>query len=175
MCPLLGDYLTPRGAYHVLPNAKTLFVLGLGANLGDRLGQLCEAAAAFAKETVAISSVYETPPAGGPAQPDYLNAAILIATEAPPPALLERALEVERSMGRIRDGSVLGPRTIDIDVLWWSGGAWRADGLTLPHPRLHERNFALQPLLDVLPDAVDPEGRRYATIAFAPLTPVATL
>ena len=137
--------------------AKSLFVLGLGANLGDRLQNLREAAAAFQELIVATSWVYQTPAAGGPAQPHYLNAAICIATALRPAELLERALASERRLGRQRPDPVRwGPRTIDIDILWWSGGVFDDGRLVIPHPRLQQRAFALQPLLDVLPNACDP-------------------
>jgi 2-amino-4-hydroxy-6-hydroxymethyldihydropteridine diphosphokinase len=141
-------------------------VVGLGANLGDRLVNLRRACdrLADAAQLLARSRVYETPPAGGPAQPDYLNAAVLLRTDEPIDALLARCLEVERSMGRKRPDPVrFGPRPIDLDLLW-AGELIVADGsLELPHPRLTQRSFALRPLLDVAPDACDPrDGAPYA-------------
>lgn len=137
--------------------AKTLFVLGLGSNLGDRIENLRAAAAALGDAVVVRSGIYETPPAGGPEQPDYLNAAVAVATTLQPRALLEKILGIERSLGRVRPDPVRwGPRAIDIDILWWSGGAHDDGSLIIPHPRLQERIFARKPLLDVSPDARNP-------------------
>jgi len=162
---------------------KPLVVLGLGANLGDRLANLRAAAGALGElpevAVAARSAVYETPPAGGPPQPDYLNAAVAVRTALPLPTLLDELLAVERSLGRRRPDAVRwGPRPIDIDILWSSDGPIDAPGLTVPHPRLTERPFALLPLLELLPDATDPTtGRRYDALPAArhSLPAVATL
>lgn len=134
-------------------------VVGIGANLdgasGDRLATMNEAVRRIAAHArvLGVSSVYETEPVGGPAQPLFLNAAIAIAWEDEPLALLDRLQGIERDLGRVRDVR-WGPRTIDLDVLWIAGGA-RVDHprLVVPHPRLSERAFAVRPLLDVAPDA----------------------
>src|SRR5262245_39837193 len=98
----------------------------------------------------ARSSLYESPPAGGPPQGDYLNMAVAVETRLAPREVLERALAIERALGRVRPDPVRwGPRTIDIDVLWIDGETIDEPGLTVPHPRLAERAFALRPLLDV--------------------------
>jgi 2-amino-4-hydroxy-6-hydroxymethyldihydropteridine diphosphokinase len=148
-------------------------VLGLGANLGER-GQTIERAITTIASwpgvnVVARSPLYVTPPAGGPPQPDYWNGAVLVLTSNDVRTLLGWALELERSLGRIRPDPVRwGPRTIDIDVLWAENQIIDEPGLTVPHPRLGERVFALRPLLDVLPDATDPRtGHAYATLAAA--------
>lgn len=148
-------------------------VLGLGANLGER-GQTIALAistiAAWPDVTLlAQSPLYVTPPAGGPPQPDYWNGAVLLLTSNDVPDLLTRALDLERSLGRIRPDPVRwGPRTIDIDILWVENQTFDEPGLIVPHPRLTERVFALRPLLDVLPDAVDPRlGQRYADLPAA--------
>ncbi len=150
-------------------------VLGLGANLGER-GQTIEKALASIASwpdvtLVARSPLYVTPPAGGPAQPDYWNAAALILTSNDLRDLLDRALDLERSLGRIRPDPVRwGPRTIDIDILWVEGQIVDEPGLIVPHPRLGERVFALRPLLDVAPDATDPRtGILYANLSAAQL------
>src|SRR5213079_2090689 len=102
------------------------------------------------------SRIYESPPAGGPPQGPYLNAAVLIVTSLEGSAVLDRALTIERTLGRVRSESEKwGPRTIDIDVLWIEGESSTEPGFTIPHPRLRERVFALRPLLDVAPDAID--------------------
>jgi 2-amino-4-hydroxy-6-hydroxymethyldihydropteridine diphosphokinase len=135
-------------------------VIGLGSNVGDRLARL-EAALARLREdrdlfVLRASAAYETPPEGGPPQGDYLNAAVLVVTSLDGRAILDRVLAVERELGRDRSGEVRwGPRVIDLDLLWIEGEAVDEEGLQVPHPRLHERAFALRPLLDVAPDAVD--------------------
>jgi 2-amino-4-hydroxy-6-hydroxymethyldihydropteridine diphosphokinase len=148
-------------------------VLGLGANLGDRAATIRAAIAALRADAdlqvLAESSRYETPPAGGPPQPDYLNAAVLLETALPARHILDRALAVERALGRVRPDPVRwGPRTLDIDLLWVEGEVLDEPGLEVPHPRLAERPFALQPLLDVAPDARDPRsGEPYAALPAA--------
>lgn len=150
-------------------------VLGLGANLGDRgetIGKAIAELASWPDVTfLAQSPLYVTPPAGGPPQPDYWNGAALILTSNEISLLLQRCLELERKLGRIRPDPIRwGPRTIDIDVLWVAGQVIDEPGLTVPHPRLGERVFALRPLLDVVPDAQDPRtGKPYAAFAAAKL------
>jgi 2-amino-4-hydroxy-6-hydroxymethyldihydropteridine diphosphokinase len=136
-------------------------VLGLGSNLGDRAATIASAIEELRADpdlnVIAQSSTYESPPAGGPPQGDYLNAAVLIETSLPPRAILDRALAIERALGRMRPDTVVwGPRTIDVDLLWIDGEVVAEAGLEVPHPRLAERAFALRPLLDVAPDAQDP-------------------
>jgi len=134
-------------------------VIGLGSNLGDREANIAAAIAALRAPDVHVlrsSPLYETPPAGGPPQGDYLNGAVLIVTSIAAQELLERCLAVERSLGRVRpDPERWGPRTIDLDVLWIEGEAIDEPDLVVPHPRLAERVFALRPLLDVASDASD--------------------
>jgi 2-amino-4-hydroxy-6-hydroxymethyldihydropteridine diphosphokinase len=148
-------------------------VIGLGSNLGDRAGTLRAAVQALRADrelfVLRESPVYETPPAGGPPQGDYLNAAVLVVTSLPGRDVLDRALAVERSLGRTRpDAERWGPRTIDLDILWIEGEALDESGLTVPHPRLKERPFALRPLVDLAPDARDPHtGEAYASLAEA--------
>jgi 2-amino-4-hydroxy-6-hydroxymethyldihydropteridine diphosphokinase len=133
-------------------------VLALGTNLGDRAAHLLGARALLEAEpalsVVDASSVYETPPVGPP-QPDYLNAALLVRTGLDAEAVLERCLAIERQLGRVR-GERWGPRTIDLDLLWAEHDgrvlSIASPTLTLPHPHLAERSFALAPLLDVRPD-----------------------
>lgn len=154
---------------------KHRVVLGLGANLGDRGGTIAQAIAEIARfpdvTLLAESPLYVTPPAGGPPQPDYWNGAILVLTSNDISLLLKQTLELERSLGRIRPDPIRwGPRTIDIDVLWVEGRVIDEPSLTVPHPRLGERVFALRPLLDVAPDAKDPRTNEpYAGLAAAKL------
>jgi 2-amino-4-hydroxy-6-hydroxymethyldihydropteridine diphosphokinase len=136
-------------------------VIGLGSNLGDRAATIAAAIEALRADAdvrvIARSHTYASPPAGGPPQGDYLNAAVLIETSLPGREILERTLAIERSLGRVRPDPVRwGPRTIDLDLLWIEGEVIDEPSLTVPHPRLTERAFALRPLLDVAPDARDP-------------------
>jgi len=139
-------------------------VVGLGSNLGDRLGTLRAAVRdlRLVARVVATSHVYETAPVGPP-QPRYLNGAVLLEWEGPPADLLVALLAIERAHGRTRAGERFGPRTLDLDVLWMDGLAVATEALTVPHPRLRERAFALAPMLELVPDACDPAtGERYA-------------
>jgi 2-amino-4-hydroxy-6-hydroxymethyldihydropteridine diphosphokinase len=140
-------------------------VIGLGANLGDRRASLSAAARAvetFAR-VLARSALYETEPVGPP-QPGYLNAALLVRTELAAEPLLEALLGVEEKLGRVRRER-WGPRAIDLDLLWFDGLGHRSPRLTVPHPSLRERAFALRPLLDVAPSARDlADGVAYADV-----------
>ncbi len=138
--------------------------LGLGANLGDRLGALQQAVDLLARRgvrTVACSRVWATAPVGGPTdQPEFLNVVVEVDPgELSPVDVLDAANDVEAELGRVRDVR-WGPRTIDIDILLW--GDLRSDDprLTIPHPRMHERAFVVLPLLDLDPDPRLPDGRR---------------
>ena len=132
-------------------------VVGLGANVGDRLASLRAAVRALEErcDVEATSRIYETAPVGGPQQDDYLNAAVRVAWPGTPDELLDVVLAIELSLGRERRER-WGPRVIDLDVLWIEGFAVASERLVVPHPRLIERAFALVPLLDVAPDATDP-------------------
>ena len=134
-------------------------VLALGSNLGERrdILQGCVDAIAGIPEVqvMAVSPVYETVPVGGPPQPDYLNAVILARTTLPSRSLLDRLHEVEAAFDRVREVR-WGPRTLDIDIITVDGEVSADPGLTLPHPRAHERAFVLAPWHDVDPGAVLP-------------------
>jgi 2-amino-4-hydroxy-6-hydroxymethyldihydropteridine diphosphokinase len=147
--------------------ARLRAVVGFGANLGDRLGTMRSAHAALGEvaRVEATSHVYATAPVGPP-QPEYLNAAALVAWEGTPEALLEALLGIEARLGRVRSGERFGPRGIDLDVLWIEGVAVQTERLVVPHPRLAERAFAMVPLLEVAPDARDPRtGEAYVAPA----------
>jgi 2-amino-4-hydroxy-6-hydroxymethyldihydropteridine diphosphokinase len=132
--------------------------LGLGSNLGDR-----EAAIAGALERLLArgfrvtrrSSLWLTEPVGGPPQGWFLNAAAGGETDLTPEALLEACLDTEREMGRVRTVPN-GPRTIDVDILLFGDERRGGPGLVLPHPRLAERRFVLEPLAEIAPDVVVP-------------------
>jgi 2-amino-4-hydroxy-6-hydroxymethyldihydropteridine diphosphokinase len=139
-------------------------VVGIGANLGDRLAAMRAAVRMIegVARVEARSRVYETAPVGGPAQPTFLNAAVLVAFDGPALDLLDRLLSIEATLGRVRMER-WGPRTIDLDLLWIEGVSVDDPRLVVPHPRLRERAFAVRPLLDVVPGALDPvSGEAYA-------------
>lgn len=140
-------------------------VVGMGANLGVRLQSMRQGAAQIASfcEVSAVSALYETFPVG-PSQPLFLNAALRIQCADEPEALLSRLLAIERRLGRIRT-QPWGPRTLDLDILWILDRSHRSASLVVPHPHLTERCFAILPLLDVAPGAVDPAtGTAYASL-----------
>jgi len=134
--------------------------VALGANLGDREAALRLAVAALAGRgdtaVVAVSELRETDPVGYVDQPRFLNGAVLLETELGARALLDELLEIERELGRVRDGRRDGPRAIDLDLLLYGDETIDEPGLTVPHPRLHERRFALEPLADLDPELVVP-------------------
>ena len=134
--------------------------VGLGSNLGDRSATLARALELLGErqgiEIVAVSSFRETDPVGYLDQPRFLNAAAAIETSLSPEALLDALLEVERELGRTREGQRYGPRTVDLDLLLLEGITVNEPGLTVPHPRLHERVFALAPLAELDPSLVVP-------------------
>jgi 2-amino-4-hydroxy-6-hydroxymethyldihydropteridine diphosphokinase len=128
----------------------------VGSNLGDRLGTLqgCVHAISGLPETdmLAVSPVYETAPVGGPAQPDYLNAVLIVATSLAPYDLLAATQRIEADFGRVR-AERFGPRTLDIDIIGYDERVSDDPVLTLPHPRAHERAFVLAPWHDLDPAA----------------------
>ncbi len=135
--------------------------VGLGANLGDREDTIRRAVAlvdGLARVTVVgVSSLRETEPWGPVEQPRYLNGAVAVETDLPPRELLDALLDVERGLGRARDDEERwGPRTIDLDLLLYGDLVLDEPGLDVPHPRLHERRFALEPLAELAPDALVP-------------------
>ncbi len=132
-------------------------VIGFGANVGDRLETMRAAALALSRvaRVEKTSHVYESAPVGGPPQPDYLNAAALVAYERSREDLLDALLAIESALVRVR-GEKDGPRTIDLDVLWIDGVALDTSRLVIRHALLHERAFALVPLLELVPRASDP-------------------
>jgi 2-amino-4-hydroxy-6-hydroxymethyldihydropteridine diphosphokinase len=130
-----------------------LAYIGLGANLGDREANMRTALAALDERpgvrVAAVSSFRETDPVGYLDQPRFLNAAAALETELDPRALLDALLSVERGLGRTREGPRFGPRTIDLDLLLYGESRIDEPGLRVPHPRLHERAFVLEPLAEL--------------------------
>jgi len=139
-----------------MPNAY----VGLGSNLGDREGALDAALGAMAEAegvaVVAVSGFHETQPVGGPpGQGMYLNAAAHLRVRLAAGELLEGLLAIERRLGRVRRER-WGPRAIDLDLLLYDDLVVATDRLTVPHPRLHERRFVLEPLAEIARDARHP-------------------
>jgi 2-amino-4-hydroxy-6-hydroxymethyldihydropteridine diphosphokinase len=130
-----------------------LVYIGLGSNLGDREATIRRAlellAADGAIEVEAVSSLRETEPVGYVDQPRFLNGAAALRTELAPRAVLERLQQVEAALGRDRTGRRFGPRTIDLDLLLYDGEQVDEPGLEIPHPRLVERRFVLEPLAEL--------------------------
>ena len=138
--------------------------VGLGSNLGEREATLWKAleglGATEGIEVLAVSSFRETDPVGVIDQPRFVNAAAALETSLSPRELLERLLGVERSLGRDRAVEERwGPRTLDLDLLLYGGESIDEPGLEVPHPRLTERAFVLEPLLELDPDLRLPDGR----------------
>ena len=137
----------------------TTAYVGLGANLGEREATLRRALELLGErlEVTGVSSFRDTEPVGYADQPRFLNAAARVETELPPRELLDVLLAVERELGRVREGAPrFGPRTIDLDLLLHGDETIEEPGLTVPHPRLHERRFVLEPLVELDPDLVVP-------------------
>ncbi len=129
--------------------------IGLGANLGDREGTIRAALDALGAEdgieVVAVSTLRETEPVGVGEQPLFLNGAAELETTLTARQLLDRLLETERRFGRVRVAGEHGPRTLDLDLLLYGQERIDEPGLTVPHPRLRERPFVLEPLAELDP------------------------
>ncbi len=128
--------------------------ISLGSNLGDREATIRAAVAAL-PGVVAVSELRETEPVGVVVQPPFLNGVARLETELSARELLAALLAVERQLGRERRER-WGPRTIDLDLLLYGSETLEEPGLTVPHPRLHERRFALEPLAELDPSLVVP-------------------
>ena len=145
--------------------------IGLGSNLGDREGFLRRALELLRVEpeidVTAVSSVRETDPVGLVDQPRFLNAVARVETDLAPRELLDRMLAAERELGRRRDGPRFGPRTIDLDLLLYGDEEIDEPGLIVPHPRLAERRFVLEPLHELDPGLVVPGRGRVSDLLSA--------
>ncbi len=142
--------------------ATMRYWLGLGANIGHRAVNLAEAILQLTRRgarLLRLSSVYETAPVGFTDQPDFLNMVICIVSDLPPLKMLSACLHIEQQMGRVRRQR-WGPRVIDIDLLLSDGPPVRTPDLTLPHPRIAERQFVLVPLAEIAAELRLPDGRR---------------
>jgi 2-amino-4-hydroxy-6-hydroxymethyldihydropteridine diphosphokinase len=148
------------GAPGLPARGVTRAYIGLGSNLGDREAALRSALEQLASEpsieVVAVSTFRETDPVGLTDQPRFVNAAAAIETELSPREVLDRLLAIEHRLGRIRAGPRFGPRTIDLDLLLYGDEVIDEPGLAVPHPRLHERLFVLEPLTELDPRLVAP-------------------
>jgi len=140
----------------------TVAYVGVGSNLGDREATIRAAISAL-PGVVAVSQLRETDPVGIIEQPAFLNGAVALETELSPRQLLAALLDVERELGRERRER-WGPRTIDLDLLLYGGETVDEPGLTVPHPRLHERRFALEPLVELDPELLIPGRGRVADL-----------
>ncbi len=143
----------------------TRVAVGLGSNVGDRARHIADAVGELEShgEVIAVSSLYETAPIGGPDQEPFLNAVVLIDTGLDPGELLAACLAIEAVHGRQRRER-WGPRTLDLDILLFGDAEIRDPGLIVPHPRLEARRFVLEPLLEVDPMAALPDGTPLQTL-----------
>jgi 2-amino-4-hydroxy-6-hydroxymethyldihydropteridine diphosphokinase len=130
--------------------------IALGSNLGNSKQQLLDAIDKLSRlpssHVLARSRLYRTPPWGNVAQPDFLNAVVIVETPLSPHDLLDALLAIEREAGRTRLGERWGPRTLDLDLLHVAGQTVNDERLTLPHPHISERAFVLLPLNDLAPE-----------------------
>jgi 2-amino-4-hydroxy-6-hydroxymethyldihydropteridine diphosphokinase len=136
-----------------------LAAIALGSNLGDREATLASAVRALAAygDVVAVSTTFDTDPAGYADQPRFLNAAVLLDTLLSPLDLLHMLLHIEQTHGRDRShGIAKGPRTLDLDLLLYDEVAMATPELTLPHPQMHARRFVLEPMAEISPMMVHP-------------------
>ena len=133
-------------------------ILGLGSNLGDRADIIAQAIELLGNlpgaRILAISEAVDSDPVGYADQPNFLNLCLAISCDLNPDELLTRTLEIERQLGRERTANRNGPRTLDIDLLFYEGGAWSSPTVTLPHPRWSSRGFVVIPLSNLLQDPV---------------------
>ena len=152
------------------PSRVTLAYVGLGANLGDARATLAGAVESLVElgEVRAVSPLYETDPVGLEDQPPFLTAVAVVATSRAPHRLRAELLAIEARFGRERTIR-WGPRTLDLDLLAMDGVQLDEPQLTVPHPRLAEREFALRPLADVAPGV--PIGEATAAELLAALEP----
>lgn len=147
--------------------AEEQVLIGLGGNIGDPLASMQAALHALDVHpecrVTKVSSVWRTPPWGVTDQPDFLNACAVVTTSLEPRAFLDLCLSVEQNLKRVRDVR-WGPRSIDIDILFFGDREINEPGLIVPHPRLTERAFVLVPLAEIAPDTMQ-KGKSVAELA----------
>jgi 2-amino-4-hydroxy-6-hydroxymethyldihydropteridine diphosphokinase len=139
--------------------------VGLGSNLGDRAGNLLLAVRGMTEASLCVtrlSSIYETQPVSQIEQPPFLNMVVEVGNSLPQPnQAMARLLRIEFLLGRTREANN-GPRTIDLDLLFYGEVESKTEFLMLPHPRLHERRFVLEPLVEIAPHVMHPTLKRTA-------------
>ena len=139
-----------------MKSAPHHYILSLGSNLGDRADTLGQAIRRLGDlpevDILAISEAVDSDPVGYVDQPNFLNICIAITCKLNPDELLIKTLEIERELGRERTANRNGPRTLDIDLLFYEEGAWDSPTVTLPHPRWSSRGFVILPLRNLLQD-----------------------
>ncbi len=132
------------------------YILGLGSNLGERADLLAQAIRSIMMlpevQVLAVSQAVDSDPVGYADQPNFLNLCLAIVCDINPDELLAETLEIERKLGRERTANRNGPRTLDIDLLFYEGGSWESPTVTLPHPRWSSRGFVIKPLRNLLQD-----------------------
>jgi len=140
----------------------TTAYLALGSNVGDKLNNIQTAVAEILRipaKIIEMSHIFETEPVGIKDQPMFLNCCIEIETELAPMELLEKCLEIERKLGRVRREKN-GPREIDVDILFYGDKILDEPGLKIPHPEIRNRKFVLVPLAEIAPDFADPVTKK---------------
>ena len=132
--------------------------ISIGSNLGNKIDNCRQAIKEIAEFTkiVRASSLYETEPVGKEDQPNFINAAVEIETDLSPHELLTQLHVIENNLGRVREEK-WGPRTIDLDIIFYDNLIIKDNDLIIPHPRAHERRFVLEPIKEIAPDFIDPD------------------
>ena len=142
--------------------------IGLGSNMGQAADQVEQAIAALTDapglELTARSSLYRTAPVGNVDQPDFINAVVRASCRIGCYVLLEVLQKIEKRFGRTRDGERFGPRSLDLDLLMYADQTVSSPQLELPHPRMHERLFVLEPLTDIEGDITVPGRGRLSVL-----------
>ncbi|OIO38443.1 MAG: 2-amino-4-hydroxy-6-hydroxymethyldihydropteridine diphosphokinase [Candidatus Omnitrophica bacterium CG1_02_49_10] len=139
--------------------------IGIGSNMGDRKANIDKAMGLLKEiaetEVVSASALYKSLPVGGPPdQGDFLNGAVLIKTSINPLELLNKLKYIEHRLGRPKNAERNAPRTIDLDILLYNDLVVKGENIQIPHPRLAERRFVLEPLCEISPDLLHPESKK---------------
>jgi len=150
--------------------------IGVGSNEGDRLAHISQALrrlqATSGVRVIQMATICETAPIGGPPQGPYLNTVVELETDIPPHQLLPVLQAVEQQLGRKPSTERWGPRPIDLDVLLYDEQVIKTPELTIPHPRMHERRFVLEPLMQLAPQLLHPVLKRSIAELFAQTVPL---